>query len=88
MLTTYLIGPQNPPKLKENFKTTPKQAGQPPKEPESPLGDSIDIFAPLVYINTSTDTSEKNIEPFRIFVFLGHKTMTVLFFKPDFEFNY
>ena len=42
----------------------------------------------MVYINTSTDTSEKSIEPFRIFVFLGHKTMTVLFIKPDFEFTY
>jgi hypothetical protein len=88
MLTTYLIGPQNPPKHKENFKSTPKQGSQPPKEPESPQGESIDIFAPVVYINTSTDASEKNVEPFRIFVFLGHKTMTVLFFKPDFEFTY
>ena len=45
------------------------------------------MFAPIVYLRTSESESDTELRPFRMFVFLGYKTMTVLIFKVDFEFT-
>lgn len=41
-----------------------------------------------MYLKTSSDADSNEIEPFRLMVYLGYKTMTVLLFKPDFEFTF
>ena len=46
------------------------------------------MFAPLVYLKTSSDEKDTELTPYRMFVYLGYKTMTVLLFKADFDFTH
>lgn len=46
------------------------------------------MFAPMVYLKKTTDESDTELVPYRMFVYLGFKTMTVLFFKPEFDFTH
>jgi len=46
------------------------------------------MFAPIVYLKKTTDENDSELVPYRMFVYLGYKTMTVLFFKPDFDFTH
>ena len=45
--------------------------------------DYIDIFAPYVYITNA----EGKLEKFKMFVYLGFKTMLVTLFRPDQQFT-
>ena len=46
------------------------------------------MFAPIVYLRSTTDENDEELVPYRMFVYLGYKTMTVLFFKPDIDFTH
>ena len=48
----------------------------------------IDIFAPLVYLKDTSDANDDTLVPYRMFVYLGFKTMCVLLFKPDIDFTH
>jgi len=74
-ISSFLIGPQ--------FHKNQKGSSDSP----------IEIFAPMVYMRTSqgaTDSKHdaEDLRPFRMMVYLGLKTTTVMFFKPDYEFNH
>ena len=50
------------------------------------------MFAPIVYLRNNQSTADESddgeLVPYRMFVYLGFKTMTILFFKPDFDFTH
>ena len=46
------------------------------------------MFAPIVHLKTSADENDSEVEPYRMFVYLGYKTMIVLLFKPEFDFTH
>jgi hypothetical protein len=48
------------------------------------MPDYVDIFAPFVYLTNQ----EGKLEKFKMFVYLGFKTMLVALFKPDYVFTY
>lgn len=61
------------------------QVSQPgPGQQTSQMPDFIDIFVPYVYITNA----EGKLEKFKMFVYLGYKTMLVTLYKPDQEFSY
>ena len=41
------------------------------------------MFAPIVYLKKTTDENDSELVPYRMFVYLGYKTMIVLLLKPD-----
>ena len=52
------------------------------------MEDVIEIFAPIIYLKETNDENDTELKPYRMFVYMGFKTMTVLLFKPDFDFTH
>ena len=73
MAATFLIGPQF--------------------QPKSQPAEHVDVFAPTIYMqseHSSPDESESQqpLTPYKMLVFLGFKTMVVVFLKHDYKVNY
>ena len=60
---------------------------------KQPRPETLDCFLPTIYVNVkqagrkegSTESEEVEMKPFKLMVFIGLKTIVVLFMKHDYE---